>query len=141
MTKVLIDTSVWIAFFRGHPEAEHLNSLIDVNAICVNQLIRAELIPALTVRKEFEIIELLNTVHSLELRIDWEEIIYFQEENLKHGINHVGIPDLVILQNALQHKVPIFSFDKHFSLMTAHLPVKLYQLNTAPCRQQPDSLH
>ena len=126
MSKVLIDTSVWIAFFRGQPEAEHLNTLIDINAICTNQLILSELIPALTLQKEFEVIELLYAMHSLELRIDWEEVIHFQEENLKHGINHVGIPDLIILQNALQHKVPIFSFDKHFSLMSTHIPIRLY---------------
>jgi len=129
MTNVLIDTSVWIAFFRGQPEAEHLHSLIDVNAICINPLIRAELIPPLQLQKEVEVIELLCALHSLELRIDWEEIIHFQVENLKNGINHVGIPDLIILQNALQHKVPIFSFDKHFSLMSAHIPIRLYN----PC--------
>ncbi len=38
---VLIDSSVWIAYFKGAESALSLNGLIDTNNICVNDLILA----------------------------------------------------------------------------------------------------
>jgi len=60
------------------------------------------------------------------LDIHWEEIIEFQVKCLKGGANGVGIPDLIIAQNAKQYNCKVYSLDKHFRLLNQVLKVKLY---------------
>jgi len=45
MRNVLIDSSVWIDFLSGKPEAVPMLELIDNNLICTNDLILTELLP------------------------------------------------------------------------------------------------
>jgi predicted nucleic acid-binding protein len=117
MSEILIDSSVWIAFFKGDEKAKPLAELIAINKICVNELILSEIIPSLNMKNEKRLISLFSEININPLRINWEEIILLQTKNLKHGLNKIGIPDLLIIQNSLQYKTPIFSFDKHFPLM------------------------
>ncbi len=117
MIKVLVDTSVWISFFRGEAPAQVLFPLLDANRVCVNELILTELVPSLKHRREDAIIDMLQAIERLELKIVWPQIIEMQVMNLKAGINKVGIPDLILAQNALQNALPILTFDKHFQLM------------------------
>ncbi|EMS34223.1 hypothetical protein C943_04041 [Mariniradius saccharolyticus AK6] len=42
-----------------------------------------------------------------------------------NGVNKVGIPDLIILQQTIDEKISLFTFDKHFSLMKGHLEFEL----------------
>ena len=123
---VLIDSSVWIAFFKGTIDEKAIFGLIDTNTICTNDLILAELVPSLKVRKENDLIYLLESIEKLDLDIDWKELILFQNYNLKHGINRVGLPDLIIAQNAIQNSAKLYSLDKHFVLMRKHLGLRIY---------------
>lgn len=61
------------------------------------------------------------------MSIDWTSLISMQAENLKHGVNRVGIPDLMIAQSAIQNDLALYSLDKHFSLMKEFLPLKLFE--------------
>ena len=128
MNLVLIDSSVWIAYFRGIKTARinEFENLIDNNRICVNDLILSELLPSLYQRKESEIIDILKSVRKIPLEINWDEIIEFQRINLKSGINNVGIPDLIIVQNVIQNGISLFTIDKHFHIMSKHHKFKLY---------------
>lgn len=126
MKPVLIDSSVWISFFKGDKKSKPLLDLIDSNLVCVNDLILAELIPSLNHKKEKNLVGLMNTIERLDMNIHWDEIIEMQTLNLKKGINRVGIPDLLILQNAIQHKVKLFTFDRHFHLMAELHGLQIY---------------
>ncbi|MCF0216108.1 MAG: PIN domain-containing protein [Fibrobacteraceae bacterium] len=124
---VLVDTSVWIDYFRSGNKSVFLEPLVDSNEVCVNDLILAELIPSIRHRKEVELENLLLQVHKISMNIDWTNIISMQVENLRHGINRVGIPDLIIAQNAMQNNLTLYSLDKHFTLMKDCLPLKLFE--------------
>ncbi|MEI6089187.1 MAG: PIN domain-containing protein [bacterium] len=126
MKKVLVDSSVWIAFFKGENKSLPLIELIDSNLVCVNDLILAELIPAMYHRKEWHLIELFSEIECIEMRINWPDIIDLQKKNLSAGINNVGIPDLIIAQNAIYHQVPLYTFDKHFQLMSKNFNLTLF---------------
>ena len=126
MKKVLIDTSVWIEYFRGASAADPVSDLIDSNLLCINELILAEMVPFLKIQKQETVIELLSEVENIPLNIHWNELIGFQEKNLSSGINNVGIPDLIIIQNVLQNGLQLFSFDKHFGLMQKLFKFKLF---------------
>jgi len=45
---------------------------------------------------------------------------------MKNGINKVGIPDLIIAQNAIKNNIPLFSLDKHFLKLSELHGMKLY---------------
>ncbi len=122
---VLVDTSVWIEYFRNIHNSEKLDFLIDENLVVTNDLILAELIPFLKVRKQARIIDLMRSISRLELSIDWNQIIDFQFKCLKNGLNAVGIPDLIIAQNAKQNSCAIYSLDNHFRLMKDILELQL----------------
>jgi predicted nucleic acid-binding protein len=114
---VLVDTSIWIEYFRSGNDSEKLDFLIDENLIVINDLILAELVPSLRVRNQRKIVSLLRNINKLELSISWDQIIEFQFKCLKNGLNGIGIPDLIVAQNAKQNQCTIYSLDNHFELM------------------------
>ena len=114
---VLVDTSIWVDYLRSGNFAEKLDYFIDENLIVTNDLILSELVPFLKIRNQKKLISLLRNISRLELFIDWNQIIDYQYKCLKNGINAVGIPDLIIAQNAIQNDCEIFTQDNHFSLM------------------------
>ena len=63
---VLVDTSVWIEYFRSGNNFEKLDFLIDENLIVINDLILAELIPFLKIKNQRKIIKLLNNINKIE---------------------------------------------------------------------------
>ena len=122
----LVDSSVWIEYFKGNQEYSFINDLIQANAICTNDIILAELLPAIVHKKEHTLAELLNDVEKYFLSIDWQEIRDMQLLNLKHGNNNIGISDIVIVQNCLQNDLKIIAHDKHFMAMAKYIPLKIY---------------
>jgi predicted nucleic acid-binding protein len=125
--EVLVDTSIWIDYFRDAKNSQDLDVLIDENLIVTNDIILAELVPYLKIKKQTKVINLLHEVNRVPLKIHWEEIIEFQVKCLKSGANGVGIPDLIIAQNAKHNDCKVYSLDKHFRLLSQVLKVKLYK--------------
>jgi predicted nucleic acid-binding protein len=126
--RILVDSSIWIDYFRGGNDSEVMDSYIDENVICTNHLILSELIPNLRIRKENKLIDLLTEVSKIPLNINWNLIIEFQTICLKNGINKVGIPDLIIVDNAIQNDLILFSMDKHFKLISEYIDLKLVEI-------------
>ena len=123
---VLVDSSIWVDYFRDIGQADALEFLIEEDLVVLNDLILAELIPPLNIQKKKNVIKLLREIKRQPMSIDWVEIIQLQTLCLTKGINGVGIPDLIIVQNAIQGGLKLFSNDKHFSLISKHLPLELF---------------
>jgi predicted nucleic acid-binding protein len=115
MSQILVDSSIWIAFFRGSIPQDALFQLIDTNQICTNDLILSEIVPSLRARKEKALVDILYRIQCYPLAIEWLEIIDFQVRNIRKGINNVGISDLIIMQNVIQHSLVLYAVDSHFS--------------------------
>ncbi|HBQ60015.1 MAG TPA: PIN domain nuclease [Balneolaceae bacterium] len=126
--KVLVDSSVWIDYFKNgnYPE---LDFLIEEELACINELILTEIAPLLKKKKKDDLLEGLRAIEKIPLNIDWEIIRHYQLANLKTGINKVGIPDLIILQQVIDEKISLFSLDKHFRMMKEHLHFDLFNFN------------
>jgi len=122
---VLVDTSIWVEYFRGGDNCAKLDFLIDENLVAVNDLILAELVPFLKIRRQQKIINLLYSVKNFKLEINWNEIIEFQFNCLKNGLNGIGIADLIIAQNAKQNHSEIYTLDSHFNIMKESLGLEL----------------
>lgn len=124
---VLVDFSVWIEYFRDTGTADSLELLIDENLVVINDLILAELLPPLRLRRQTQLVSLLRAVKRQPMSIDWEDIIQMQTVCLRNGINGVGVPDLIIAQNAVQGELKLLSKDKHFLLISGHTLLELYE--------------
>jgi len=122
---VIVDTSVWIDYFRSGNNSAKLDFLIDEELIVINDLILAELVPFLKVQNQRNIIKLLFNIKKLDLTLNWDQIIEFQFNCLKNGLTGIGIPDLIVAQNAKQNRCEIYSFDNHFRLMKDILELQL----------------
>jgi len=96
---VLVDTSIWMEYFKTGNNSEKLDFLIDENLIVINDLILAELVPSLRVRNQRKVVKLLYNINKLELSINWDQLIEFQFKCLKNGLNGIGrvnspVPDI-----------------------------------------------
>ena len=123
---VLVDSSVWVDFFRGKGAADPLELLIEENLVVTNELILTELIPPLHLRKQNRLITLLKEVERRPITPNWDDLVQMQITCLQNGINGVGIPDLIIAQNAIQYDLQLFARDKHFGLLSKHIPLSIY---------------
>ena len=123
---VLVDSSIWIDYFRGSGGAADLDYLIEENLVVVNALVLAELIPALRLRRQRKLIGLMREIVCPPLDIDWDDLIQMQVICLRHGINKVGIPDLIIAQHAIQNQLELYSRDRLFSLISQHVGLSLH---------------
>lgn len=115
--QVLVDSSIWIDYFRSGDQSSDLDDLIDENLIVINDIIFAELVPFLQIKNQTKIIRLLGAIKKLPLLIEWEQIIQFQVDCLRAGMHGVGITDLLIAQNAKQNQCQLYSLDKHFRVL------------------------
>lgn len=123
---MLVDSSVWIDYFRAGRHAVEVESLLDDGRVVINDLILAELVPALRVKRQTRLIDLLHELEQEPMLPDWEELIRMQIACLRDGLNGIGIPDLLIAQNAMQHGFELMTRDGHFVRLARHVPLQLH---------------
>ena len=124
--RVLVDSSIWISYFRNGHREEVLDFLIEENLIVINDVILSELVPFLKIQNKLKLIRHLQSIERLDLSIDWDEVIEIQTNCLKSGVSGIGIPDLIIAQNAIQNQVCVFSEDKHFIKLETVTELEVY---------------
>jgi len=110
--RVLADSSVWIDFFRRKNKSNRLTDLLAEDLVVTNRLILAEILPALKLKAKSDIIGLLRVLMTYEIEPDWEKVIQIQLGHVQRYRTFVGIPDIMIFQNAQQHGLVIYSFDQ-----------------------------
>jgi len=123
---VLVDSSIWIDYFKGGGSSKDLDFLIDENIIVTNDIILAELIPYLKIKRQAKVVRLLHEVNLIQFTVNWDEKIELPVKCLKGWANGVSVPDLIIAQNDQQNRCKIYSLDKHFRLLNQVLKVPLY---------------
>ena len=88
MNDVIVDTSVWVSYFRGDKAgkraADALEYLLTGDEAVVNDVILSELLPFMIVRGEKNCADAVSAVRSLKLEIDWEGIRTLQETCLRN---------------------------------------------------------
>jgi len=124
---ILVDSSIWIDYFKSGKYSKELDLLIDENLICTNDLILAELIPPLLLKRQNRLVDLLREITNKTLNIDWLKIISYQTSCLSKGINRVGIPDLIILDNVIKNDLIMFTKDKHFKLIREYIEFEMWK--------------
>ena len=124
--RVLVDSSVWIGYFRGDEESTAVDTLIDDGLLVTNDVILSELIPPLTVRNQFRLISLLKAIRCEPMDVDWDQLVALQVECIRKGINGVGLPDLMIAQQVMKCDFDLYTYDKHFHLISKETHLRIY---------------
>lgn len=124
---ILVDTSVWIDYFRGGEHSEDLSDLIQLDVVCTNEIILTELLPVLVHRNQKDLTEALQALPCVPYTVFWAGIRLVQNLNIKSGINKVGLPDLMIAQHCIDCNLELWSLDKHFQMMSKHIALKLFK--------------
>lgn len=109
---ILVDTSVWIDFFRGRPIAFKLNHLIEQGEIATIGCVWGELAQGARSRQEIEILEgYWNNLPKLNETGIWFEAGMLSFEN-KYFSKGIGLIDLAILAAARKNNCRIWTLDK-----------------------------
>jgi predicted nucleic acid-binding protein len=119
---IIVDSSIWIAFFRGtNPDSGiHLQNLLDQDAVALAAPVRVELLAGAS-RKTLPLLRRLLSALPLYFpeKRTWGRIENWIEESVTRG-THFGMGDLLIAAIASDYGASVWSQDKDFQRM-AHL--------------------
>jgi predicted nucleic acid-binding protein len=127
MVKVIVDTNIWINYFKHGLHVNEIRALLEQQRLVTNDVIMAELLPIIIHDKKDDLADLLNALERIPVFVNWNGLIDAQQKCLKNGYNKIGLLDLMILQTAIEHSLEIFSVDKHFQAMAKIFKVKLHK--------------
>lgn len=126
---VLIDTSVWIEYFRKkNPVFNQINELAENQQLASLKLIMAELIQGARSQSEIEVINELAEVATIlsEPSDAWQKAGKLSFD-LRRAGKTVGLADCYIAIVAQAHGSPLYSFDKHFEMISGSINIPLYK--------------
>lgn len=126
MKKLLVDTSIWIEYFKGKKNV--LDIIHDKNnfEIFITGPIITELIQGIKTQKEkarFTIC--INALPKLQIDDnDWVNAGNLGNSLRKKGIT-VPLPDLIIFSIAKKNNCVLFTLDKHFQIIKDALQIEI----------------
>ena len=124
---VIVDTSVWVHFFRsrGSPEHREVDRLLTREEVVMVGPIMAEILQGARSIEEFDQLRIrLAALPYVEATLEtWSRSGALSYQLRQQG-NPVGLVDLLISALALEHGHQIYSRDEHFERVPA---LKLYE--------------
>lgn len=114
--KVIVDTCIWIEFFRTKSEiSNRLRDLIANNLVVGTGIILAELLQGTKTSKEQDIV--INIFDAFEY-IEITKKLWIESGNLASELRSSGktipLSDIMLACCAREHQLHIFTIDKHF---------------------------
>jgi len=130
MSRILVDSSIWIEFFRrpDSPASLALDYLLAHRLVCTAGLIKAEVVPGARSQRDFWRLRSLFDALPFAPERDgfWSHLIRFRRRLQTKGIIGIGIPDLIVATVAIQNRKLVFTADEDFARMVPHVPVRLF---------------
>lgn len=127
--RVLIDTSVWIAYFQAHASADvsqHVDELLSNSNIHVPKIVLAELIQGAHSEKEVAVIREFVEAFTIvgESADTWLEAGRLSFSLKKKG-KTINLADCYIAILANEHKCSLLTLDKHFKEIQKETGLKM----------------
>jgi predicted nucleic acid-binding protein len=124
---ILVDTSVWIDFFKPHSEiGDRVEALIIENLVWICGIVLFELQQG--VKSETEKSEILDTLSNLQYvemtKPLWQSAADLSLSLKKRGLN-LPLSDIFIAAIAIEHNLQLFTLDKHFNKIP---DVRIYKI-------------
>lgn len=114
--KVLVDTTVWIEFFRGRSKvADRLESLLKENTVWTCGVVMFEILQG--IRSEDEKNKILSVLASLPYiemtKVLWQSAVAVSTSLEKKGLNP-PLSDIFIATIAIENDLSVYTIDHHF---------------------------
>ena len=125
---VLVDTSVWIEYFRkqGSPVANRLNEFLKLNRVCYVGPMAVELLQGAKTTKEVQVLnKLFDVISYIEISRDhYLHAGRISREAARKGDTFSTV-DMIIAITAYDEQLSLYSFDKHFEQISKYCPLSL----------------
>lgn len=127
---VVIDTSVWVEYFRGHRPAlyAHVDALVVARQLANLRIITAELLRGantpLARRAIHETVALIPTVPLSDEF--WLDVGEFCHQLSRHGVK-ASLTDGWIAKAVIDHRCALWSLDKDFQHIARIRHMRLYE--------------
>lgn len=128
LVRVLVDTSVWIEFFRKNdPFYSVVSQMIDDEQICCLGIILAELMQGAKSDKELAVLNDFSKVFEFipETQNLWADAGRLSFDLRRKGIT-IGLADCYIAVAAAQANAMIATCDIHFKMLEKSVKISLY---------------
>lgn len=125
---VLVDTSVWIEFFKDKPKfVKKLTNLIkEENQVCLCGIVLQEVLQGIKDKKNYN---LAKNILSKFPFVQTNKNTYLLAAEIYRDLRKKGVTvpsiDATIAAIALKNNLPIFTTDKHFNLISKHTKLTL----------------
>jgi predicted nucleic acid-binding protein len=107
---LLVDTNVWVDFFKGKKDAQQLSKIIELGDVLIHPFVLTELVIG-GLRKDFqkklELMQFTDVISEEKIRL------FIQTENLSG--KGLGLVDIHILATARIFPCKIWSFDSYLN--------------------------
>ena len=117
MPGVIVDTSVWVPFFRSRGSPEHLvvDRLLERREATLVGAVLAEVLQGARSPQEFEQLSehLIGLPYAAETRETWATVGALSYQLRQRGVT-LGLVDLLIAALALEHDCEVYTLDEHF---------------------------
>lgn len=126
---VLVDTSVWVRFFRGS-DAEQgavLSALVRENRVWMTSIVRAELLSGTRDEREYRLLdERLSAIPMLKEMPDlWDRVAQARFRLARKGYQS-SLVDLTIAVSAHHSHVRLWTLDLGFRAIQEVIPLKFF---------------
>jgi len=123
----LVDTSVWISYFKdaGSEYGDLIDELVDDNRVHINGIVLAELLTG--ARSPAEIDRLSLALAGLKFVPSDRDSFQAAGRNgcaLKRKRISVPLSDVIIASDCMDHGLVLIEADRHYAAIAAHLPLK-----------------
>lgn len=128
--KILIDTSVWIEYFRNKssPITEKVDRILDENEVCVPKIVIAELMQGAKSTKELSIIrDFIEAFNVISQKDDTWIKAGRLSYNLKKKGKKIHLLDCYIAVIALENGCIIFTLNRHFQDIKKVIDISLFE--------------
>ncbi|MBT9609266.1 MAG: PIN domain nuclease [Aquabacterium sp.] len=126
---ILVDSSVWIDFFRGTstPQSERLDALLSTEPLAVGDLILTEVLQGFSSERDFNQARRLLT--SLDvITLGGEDIALQSARNYRalraQGVTVRKTTDTVIATRCIEDDLPLLYSDRDFEPFVEHLGLR-----------------
>jgi predicted nucleic acid-binding protein len=134
---ILVDTTVWIDFFRGQdtPEVRHLESLIGENEdICVCGVILTEVLQGIREDKDYAA---ASTRFESFLYLPMGQTTFKKAADIYRILRSKGVTirnavDCMIAAVAIEHDIPLLHKDRDFTPIAQHCGLKVINMGNPP---------
>jgi tRNA(fMet)-specific endonuclease VapC len=128
--RILIDTSIWIAYFKNSSVkiAEKVDEILNDADIYVPKVVIAELIQGAKTEKEVSVIgEFIGAFNVIDQKDDsWEQAGRLSFQMKRKGVT-IHLVDCYIAVIAFENKCRLFSLDAHFRDIKRFLKIEMVE--------------